>query len=66
MTVLHDETMLTDTIVPAATAVPLAHATLFAFRLRFIYFGLYVITTQMISSMVRPASRQHPAAQRRG
>ncbi|HEY7188252.1 MAG TPA: hypothetical protein VH436_16970 [Vicinamibacterales bacterium] len=57
MTMMRDATpvraAVSDSLAPATTDVRWSPATKVAFRLCFVYFGLYVLTTQMISSMVR-------------
>jgi len=58
MTVMHDGTALgepavSDTRVSRRTEPRWRAATLVAFRLCFVYFGLYVATTQMLPGMLR-------------
>jgi len=55
MTVMRDATPVSaavpDTLAPSATDVRWRTTTMVAFRLCFVYFGLYILSTQMISSM---------------
>jgi len=56
MTLMRDATpvsAVSDVLAPSATDVRWSLAAKIAFRLCFVYLGLYVLTTQMISSMVR-------------